>query len=677
MLIYQVLYQIILFILLNSSVENISQVTSYDKVDHVIDFCNSQVLIDTANPKMKSIEDRIYKADSLYPVSISADFSMAYMWIYNENYDLFAAIEDSQFVVSLPEGIYNLATGFAPSNHQHHILMKKNIIVNGETHLILTDEELKFRIVYNLFRETGQDLRINTITFYLFNQINNTTLRLRYPGIDSTGFVLTHNNDWADFLGEWAVKGKQLANENNLYLLNGELITSDVDTVISNDPLSYANSEFNYHLPDSIESQRDMLLFTFIPDAHSGTIHDPYYFHPMRQVIFQDTSADISLRSSKFSQGVYVVNVLHPFINTSEIRIQNNAAIGMFYRDSIAPSFNLSMSNVVHIGLTPTFWFGKFHNDGDTIRINSSYGLWEQLFLSQSNDVLRHYPIDYELYNDNKIVRAGQFNLRFGPAAIRFGFNPDDLTIPVNSGKYEMIITDRFNEVAKYNGKSKVNAGFDLNEYDKNPPNVILFQIISDNELTNILHPRQENKIRFILEDNEGIDSVAIFYSQLDDSIYIELPLSYESPYWYTKIPSLLEGYYSLKLIVIDEYKNYINLNIEPSFHYGLITMINESGKNSNQNQLILHPNYPNPFNNSTRISYTVPVKFSGKIELSVFNIIGQRVIKLNNLPQTQGHHSVKWDGKNKTGANLSSGIYILRLKGGDEIRTKKILLIN
>jgi flagellar hook assembly protein FlgD len=105
--------------------------------------------------------------------------------------------------------------------------------------------------------------------------------------------------------------------------------------------------------------------------------------------------------------------------------------------------------------------------------------------------------------------------------------------------------------------------------------------------------------------------------------------------------------------------------------------MINESGKNSNQNQLILHPNYPNPFNNSTRISYTVPVKFSGKIELSVFNIIGQRVIKLNNLPQTQGHHSVKWDGKNKTGANLSSGIYILRLKGGDEIRTKKILLIN
>jgi hypothetical protein len=72
-----------------------------------------------------------------------------------------------------------------------------------------------------------------------------------------------------------------------------------------------------------------------------------------------------------------------------------------------------------------------------------------------------------------------------------------------------------------------------------------------------------------------------------------------------------------------------------------------------------LHPNYPNPFNPSTRLSYDLAA--SGSVTLTVYDLLGREVRRLVNGPQSAGRHTVEWDGSGGT-SKTSSGVYIARL---------------
>lgn len=94
--------------------------------------------------------------------------------------------------------------------------------------------------------------------------------------------------------------------------------------------------------------------------------------------------------------------------------------------------------------------------------------------------------------------------------------------------------------------------------------------------------------------------------------------------------------------------------------------------------QLLL--NYPNPFNPTTTIKYDLSKL--AKIKLEIFNILGQWVITLFDGQQAAGFQKILWDGRNQTGAPVSSGMYIYRLTAtsvdGKETFTKekKMILI-
>ncbi len=76
-----------------------------------------------------------------------------------------------------------------------------------------------------------------------------------------------------------------------------------------------------------------------------------------------------------------------------------------------------------------------------------------------------------------------------------------------------------------------------------------------------------------------------------------------------------------------------------------------------------------NPFNPSTRFSYTLPE--AGTVRMDVFNIIGQKVATLVNGPQAAGEYQVDFSAN-----NLPSGIYLVRLESGREVLTAKVTLI-
>ena len=87
-----------------------------------------------------------------------------------------------------------------------------------------------------------------------------------------------------------------------------------------------------------------------------------------------------------------------------------------------------------------------------------------------------------------------------------------------------------------------------------------------------------------------------------------------------------------------------------------------------------LYPNYPNPFNPSTKIRYFL--QKPSQIKLTIFNVLGIPIQMLVNGWQTTGYHSVTWDGQDEQHHNVPSGIYICRLKAGKFITSRKMLLV-
>ena len=87
-----------------------------------------------------------------------------------------------------------------------------------------------------------------------------------------------------------------------------------------------------------------------------------------------------------------------------------------------------------------------------------------------------------------------------------------------------------------------------------------------------------------------------------------------------------------------------------------------------------LYSNYPNPFNPSTTISYSIPD--DNLVKIRIINILGKQIKILTNSYQTEGTHSIIWDGKNEHDMQMSSGIYFVFLEVGEERLSQKIILV-
>lgn len=89
---------------------------------------------------------------------------------------------------------------------------------------------------------------------------------------------------------------------------------------------------------------------------------------------------------------------------------------------------------------------------------------------------------------------------------------------------------------------------------------------------------------------------------------------------------------------------------------------------------IVLAQNYPNPFNPSTRIQYTVPRQT--EVTLRVYDLQGKLVRELVAAQQQPGTYHITWDGTNRYGKLVSSGMYLYRLQAGEHVLTNKMLLI-
>ena len=110
-----------------------------------------------------------------------------------------------------------------------------------------------------------------------------------------------------------------------------------------------------------------------------------------------------------------------------------------------------------------------------------------------------------------------------------------------------------------------------------------------------------------------------------------------------------------------------------------LVTMVGVNGESDIPTDFTLDQNYPNPFNPTTTLNYALPQ--AGKVTITIYNVLGQPVKLLTNTYQDAGYYTISWDGTNRQGQTVGSGMYLyeIRVTDGSAVRyqtTRKMVLM-
>jgi hypothetical protein len=88
----------------------------------------------------------------------------------------------------------------------------------------------------------------------------------------------------------------------------------------------------------------------------------------------------------------------------------------------------------------------------------------------------------------------------------------------------------------------------------------------------------------------------------------------------------------------------------------------------------VLEQNYPNPFNPTTQILFSLPN--NERVTLTVYNLLGQKIVSLVDGVMAAGTHVVTWNGRDSRGSQLSSGVYFYRLESPSFSAAKRMLML-
>lgn len=136
----------------------------------------------------------------------------------------------------------------------------------------------------------------------------------------------------------------------------------------------------------------------------------------------------------------------------------------------------------------------------------------------------------------------------------------------------------------------------------------------------------------------------------------------YRAPMVPTKHGFLLAGYYKLMKMLPDCDSSVANDEQSPP-------------SASDLGARLLLPPRPNPFNPRTELTYALPLP--GPVELTIHDPAGRLLRALVAAPRFAGRHTAVWDGRDARGRGLPAGVYFARLRAGDHVESRKLMLLN
>lgn len=187
----------------------------------------------------------------------------------------------------------------------------------------------------------------------------------------------------------------------------------------------------------------------------------------------------------------------------------------------------------------------------------------------------------------------------------------------------------------------------------------------------------EEFQQAYLEEEDEFANSYKMTYSYNDqDSLTEELSYSWRDSEWSIsfKVSNTYDeqGRITERLtqnLIYDEWVGFIR----SLYSYDYVPVAVEQDDDTLE-QILLSANYPNPFNLSTTISFSLPR--AGHAELVIFNVTGQKVRNLLSEDVTDGLHSIVWDGCDDSGNAVTTGVYFSRLRTPDSTVSGRMLLV-
>ncbi len=286
--------------------------------------------------------------------------------------------------------------------------------------------------------------------------------------------------------------------------------------------------------------------------------------------------------------------------------------------------------------------------------------------LDNNNLIFLDYPFKYQLYaasDSGFLSYVGEW---------RF---VSDMTSFASIDSF-VVVTDRKNECTVYQPFSefrKFIASFSLSG--------TATESIFYNDLLYLFVENEMYILDFSDRNNISIQAVISIPNEVVDAVIAEDYLFTVGSGGITKfdlkgsVPIVIDaGGLPGNSIVVDYNLIVVHDNQSVMLYYHDLPLTGQNQYTEENNFVSLGQNYPNPFNLETVINYSMSEK--SKVQLSIYNILGQKVKTLINTEQDAGNYSVSWDGTSSSGNVIATGIYLYKLETEQAVSKKKMILI-
>jgi len=135
------------------------------------------------------------------------------------------------------------------------------------------------------------------------------------------------------------------------------------------------------------------------------------------------------------------------------------------------------------------------------------------------------------------------------------------------------------------------------------------------------------------------------------------------------------QGSYYWRIISKDNSELITESNEKWNFNLGIVSAVeDEKYEEEIPDEFSLSQNYPNPFNSETIIKFTLPMM--SHVKIKIYNLLGQEIVTLVNAVQGPGKYNIRWNGKDKFGKEVASGIYIYSITSKNYTMSKRLVFL-
>ena len=203
--------------------------------------------------------------------------------------------------------------------------------------------------------------------------------------------------------------------------------------------------------------------------------------------------------------------------------------------------------------------------------------------------------------------------------------------------------------------------------------------LIVHDRLPDSVPPSGEYGIDARIQSASGVAGAVLYWKKEGDGRFEQVPMAFRPEDLYTaSIPAKAPGtrvHYYVEA-TSNEGRKMRKPVVAPEWTYNFVideedasTVVNSHSSGITAKEISLSQNFPNPFNHTTRIGYSL--QESAGVEISVYDLSGQRIRILVREFVTRGQHTVKWDA-----SGLATGVYLYRIRSGNFEDVKPATLI-